>query len=123
MELTSKCDRVVRATPASPVLRPLLSPSNSAASALSCAEATLAPGARFREHYHLLAEEVYYILQGNGEVFVQGEIRKVKPGDIVLIPPGHRHRILNPSSASQNLVFLAVSTPPHSRDDEYITEI
>jgi mannose-6-phosphate isomerase-like protein (cupin superfamily) len=123
MELTSNCDRADRSTLPGPHMRLLLSPSNSAASAMSCAEATLVPGALFREHYHLLAEEMYYILQGTGEVFIQGETKRVKAGDVVLIPPGHRHRILNPASAAKNLVFLAVSTPPYSVDDEYITEI
>jgi len=90
---------------------------------MSCAEAKLAPGARLREHYHLLAEEMYYILQGSGEVFVQGETKRVKTGDVVVIPPGQRHRIANSAESTKDLVFLAVSTPPYSVDDEYVTEV
>jgi len=123
MEVYSNGDRIARTTSSGPLLRQLISPSNSAASALSCAEATLAPGSRLREHYHLLAEEMYYILQGTGEVSIHGETCKVKMGDSVLIPPGQRHRITNPATSSKTLVLLVVSTPPHSMDDEYSTEI
>ena len=54
--------------------------------------------------------ERYVIQAGQGEVEV-GELaaRGVGPGDVVLIPPGVRQRIVN--TGTTDLVFLAICSP------------
>ena len=39
----------------------------------SLAEATLEPGQATQRHYHREAEEVYFVLEGEGEMELEGE--------------------------------------------------
>src|SRR5436309_15778320 len=57
------------------------------------AEASLAPGQQTERHYHAESEELYYLLEGEGEMEVDGERSAVGPGDAILIPPGAWHQI------------------------------
>ena len=81
----------------------------------SLAEATLPAGGSTRRHRHPRSEELYVLLEGRGEMEVDGERRRVAPGDAVLIPPGARHQIT--ASAAGPLRFLCCCAPPYSDDD------
>ncbi len=59
----------------------------------SLAEASLEPSTSTQRHYHARSEEIYLIVEGGGELEVDGDRREVGPGDAVLIPPGSRHRL------------------------------
>src|SRR3990170_2869155 len=54
----------------------------------SLAEAALTPGQATQRHYHAETEEIYYVVEGSGEMELDGEHRRVSIGDAVLIPPG-----------------------------------
>ncbi len=56
--------------------------------AQSLAEAALEPGQVTERHYHGRTEEIYFVTKGSGALEVDGETRRVRPGDAVLIPPG-----------------------------------
>jgi quercetin dioxygenase-like cupin family protein len=58
----------------------------------SLAEATLEPGQATERHYHAEAEEIYYVVEGGGEMELDGERRTVGVGDAVLIPPARGTR-------------------------------
>ena len=83
--------------------------------AQSLAEATLAPGQQTQRHYHARTEEIYFLLDGNGEMEVDGERRRVAAGEAVLIPPSARHRI----RAETPLRFLCCCAPPYTHDDTF----
>src|SRR2546423_11810732 len=59
----------------------------------SLAEATLEPSQATARHYHRATEEIYFVLKGSGELEVDGERRRVRPGDAALIPPGAWHSL------------------------------
>ena len=82
---------------------------------LSIARARLEPGVTTRWHRLSVTAERYYILSGKGRVEI-GELdpRDVCAGDIVLIPAMCRQRIAN--VGAEDLVFLAICTPPFSND-------
>lgn len=82
---------------------------------VSIARARLVPGITTRWHRLSATAERYFILSGKGRVEV-GELapREVRAGDIVLIPPMCRQRIAN--VGEQDLIFLAICTPPFSKD-------
>jgi mannose-6-phosphate isomerase-like protein (cupin superfamily) len=77
---------------------------------LSIARARVAANVTTRWHRLKETTERYVILEGHGRVEV-GEMppQEVGPGDVVLIPPLSRQRIVN--LGEQDLVFLALCTP------------
>jgi quercetin dioxygenase-like cupin family protein len=44
-----------------------------------------------RAHYHKIATELYYVLEGEGTIELDGQAHPLKPGSIVQIPPGVVH--------------------------------
>lgn len=83
----------------------------------SLAEATVAPGQATERHYHAASEELYYLLEGSGELELDGERREVGPGDAVLIPPGARHSF---TGGAEGARFLCCCAPPYSHDDTFL---
>ncbi len=59
----------------------------------SLAEATLEAGTSTERHCHRASEEIYYLIEGSGEMELDGEVASIGPGDAVLIPPGAWHQI------------------------------
>jgi mannose-6-phosphate isomerase-like protein (cupin superfamily) len=99
-------------------IRELLNAQNSSIRNQSLAEATLAPNAITYEHYHPQSEEIYYILQGEGKMFLAGEERVVAAGDAIAIPPGQKHKIANLGDIP--LVFLCCCAPGYSHADTVV---
>ncbi|MDX6513872.1 MAG: hypothetical protein QOE36_3376, partial [Gaiellaceae bacterium] len=52
----------------------------------SLAEATLEPGQSTERHYHAASEEIYFVLDGEGELEIDGERRQLVAGDAAAIP-------------------------------------
>ena len=77
--------------------------------------APLPAGGSTRRHRHPQTEELYVLLEGSGEMEVDGDRRQIGPGDAVLIPPGARHQIT--ASKDGPLRFLCCCAPPYSDDD------
>lgn len=78
------------------------------------------PGGATQEHYHPHAEEIYYLLKGQGKMKLEGELRDVVPGDAIAIPPGKRHKIWN--TGSKPLVFLCCCAPCYEHSDTVMVE-
>lgn len=70
------------------------------------------PGKRaFPLHNHHANEEMFFILQGRGELRVGGERYSIRQGDFIASPPGGpelAHQIIN--TGEEELRYLAVST-------------
>jgi mannose-6-phosphate isomerase-like protein (cupin superfamily) len=81
----------------------------------SLAEATLVQGQVTERHLHRESEEIYVILEGEGDLEVDGERTRVGPGDAVLITPGAWHEI----RALAPLRFLCCCAPPYSHEDTF----
>jgi mannose-6-phosphate isomerase-like protein (cupin superfamily) len=82
----------------------------------SLAEATLEPGQATLRHYHERSEEIYLILDGGGELEVDGDVRTVGPGDAILIPPGAWHQL---TAVGRGATLLCCCVPPYSDDDTF----
>ncbi len=80
----------------------------------SLAEARVPAGGRTERHK--VAEELYFILEGAGEVELDDERRMVGPGDAILIPSGAWHTIM----ATDPLRFLCCCAPPYAHADTYL---
>jgi mannose-6-phosphate isomerase-like protein (cupin superfamily) len=79
----------------------------------SLAEATLEPGQATARHYHAETEEIYYVVEGSGEMELDGDRRVLSPGDAVLIPPGAWHQI---RARDQRLRFLCCCAPAYRHE-------
>ncbi len=101
-------------------IRELLAHRNSAIRNQSLAEARLPVGGSTQEHYHPRAEEIYYITHGMGRIRIEGELRDVKVGDAIAIPPGQRHKLWN--TGTEVLRLLCCCAPAYEHDDTVITE-
>jgi mannose-6-phosphate isomerase-like protein (cupin superfamily) len=66
-----------------------------------------------KTHYHKRLTEIYYILEGTGEMELDGERHAVRPGDAILIKPGCRHRAIG------KLKVLNVPIPAFDPHDEW----
>lgn len=66
-----------------------------------------------REHYHRVATELYYVLEGEGTVRLNGVDHPVRQGSLVHIPPGVVH------GAQGRMRVLVVGIPDISDGDLY----
>jgi len=74
--------------------------------AQSLAEAALEPGQATERHYHGRTEEIYFVTKGSGELEVDGETQRVRPGDAILIPPGAWHTLENEGRRAAHPLYL-----------------
>ena len=84
--------------------------------AQSLAEAQLAAGESTQRHYHARSEEIYLIVEGAGELEVDGDVREVGSGDAILIRPGSWHRL---TAGIAGVRVLCSCAPPYSDDDTF----
>lgn len=72
----------------------------------------LAPGkCGFPFHSHRVNEEMFFVIEGAGEVRIGAEVYPIRAGDVICCPPGGpdtAHQIIN--SGSLPLRYLAVSS-------------
>jgi uncharacterized cupin superfamily protein len=72
----------------------------------------VAPGKRaYPRHNHTVNEEMFFVLQGKGEVILGAERFAIREGDFIASPPGGAdtaHQIVNTSDAE--LKYIALST-------------
>ncbi len=100
-------------------IRELLAHRNSSIRNQSLAEARIPVGACTLEHYHIVTEEIYYITQGQGRMYIESETHDVKVGDAIAIPPGKKHKIQN--TGSEVLKILCACAPGYEHEDTVIT--
>ncbi|HEY1366267.1 MAG TPA: cupin domain-containing protein [Gaiellaceae bacterium] len=97
-------------------IREVIGPRTTPPGAQSLTEATLEAGQATQRHYHATSEEIYFLLEGSGEMEVDGERAHVEAGDAVLIPPGAWHQI---RADDARLRFLCCCAPPYSDADTF----
>jgi mannose-6-phosphate isomerase-like protein (cupin superfamily) len=85
----------------------------------SLAEATVPAGGATAEHYHVVTEELYFFTAGRGRLRVGDEVRDVRAGDCVVIPPGAIHKLTN--TGDDALKLLCCCAPAYSHDDTVLT--
>jgi mannose-6-phosphate isomerase-like protein (cupin superfamily) len=66
----------------------------------------------------LKTSEVYYILDGMGEMHIDEVVQQVEPGDAIYIPPNARQFIHNCGKIP--LIFICIVDPAWRKEDETI---
>ena len=69
-----------------------------------------------RPHYHKRATELYYVLEGDGKVLLDGREREVHKGSMIHIPPGVVH------SAIGKMRVLVVGIPDIDDSDVFYVD-
>ena len=64
-------------------------------------------------HYHKKLTEIYYVVEGHGEMELDGQRVPVQPGSTILIKPGCRHRAIG------KMKILNVPIPAFDPKDEW----
>lgn len=118
MEVRSRADTHAFTTLDGSAIRVLLDAELGNARNQSLAEATLAPDQSTRRHYHAKTEEIYVVLDGEAEMEIDGEWRRVRPGDAILIPPAALHQIR--AEQGSELRFLCCCAPPYRDEDTFL---
>ncbi len=72
------------------------------------------PGASETRHVHRQAAQIFFILDGEAVMELEGEEHALHAGDSLLIPPGKPHQFMNRSAAEVH--FLVFSSPPSRTD-------
>jgi len=70
------------------------------------------------KHMHPNTNEMQFILEGTGTVWLGDKEVKVKPGDLVVIPKGTAHGGTKPDG--RTFKAIAIKTPPQAPDDTKI---
>jgi mannose-6-phosphate isomerase-like protein (cupin superfamily) len=83
----------------------------------SLAQARVEPGLTTWKH-RLRTSEVYYVIEGEGVMFINDESKPVRAGSTVYIPPHATQCIRN--SGNRDLVFLCIVDPAWRSEDEEV---
>ena len=65
---------------------------------------------------HATVGEVYYVLNGNGDVTVASETAAIRKGDGVPILPGQPHAIANNGTQDLELMIIGIATEKDKLD-------
>lgn len=68
-------------------------------------------------HYHRKATEIYVVLEGEGQVELDGQAHPAGPMSAFLIPPGCRHRAIG------DLRTLVIAIPAADDEDEFFDDV
>lgn len=63
-------------------------------------------GMSIKPHHHKKTSEVFYILKGNGILFVGNDRNRRKEGDVIFCEPGETHGVIN--DTNEDFVWLVL---------------
>ncbi len=66
-----------------------------------------------RAHYHKRMTEIYFVLEGQGQMELDGSLIPIKPHTAIFVKPGCRHRAIG------KLKILNVPIPAFDESDEW----
>lgn len=87
----------------------LVTPDNNATKHLDFRISSYQPKGYVAPHKHKVQEQIYFVLDGEGLMELDGERFVVRRHDHIFIPPGVEHALYN--SGLVDLVFLVITTP------------
>lgn len=76
------------------------------------------PGKRLSYQYHNHRAEIWSIISGIATVTLEGEVQEYKPGEVVRIPLGSKHRVANNQDIP--LVIIEVQYGTYFGEDDII---
>lgn len=101
----------------------LISPTSVQSTQLIMGTATVPVGGRVLRHAHPHGEECFYVLQGKGQITIEGVgVLPFQSGEAVLTPQGAVHSIENMGDEEIRVVFAAAPLAPSPKEGHIILE-
>ena len=76
----------------------------------------VSPGKRLSYQRHQKRSEHWYVVDGSGEVTLDGKVQVVSVGSVIQVPQGALHRISN--TGTNELIFIEVQTGTYFGEDD-----
>jgi len=89
--------------------KPLVRPETAASKLMDYRISCYQPMAHVALHTHKVQEQVYHVLEGEGLMEMDGKRVVVRKHDVIFIPPGVEHGIVN--TGLTDLTFIVVTAP------------
>ncbi len=89
--------------------KPLVRPETTGSRLVDYRISTYQPMAYVETHTHKVQEQIYHVLEGEGCMEIEGKKQIVRKHDVIFIPPGLSHSIVN--NGLTDLTFIVVTTP------------
>lgn len=77
---------------------------------------TIPPNTKQRKHYHNIQTEVFYILDGETVININGSDYLAKPGDAFICEPKDKHYLWNKTDKEFKLVVFKINKIENSDD-------
>ncbi|MBI3634647.1 MAG: cupin domain-containing protein [Candidatus Rokubacteria bacterium] len=74
----------------------------------------LAPGQEQKPHAHDDQDKIYVVVEGRGEVVVDGARETLEAGEAVVAPSGSQHGLRNPGPGPLLALVVVTPPPPHA---------
>jgi len=76
---------------------------------------SLKPGEEIGEKIHNANDQFFRFESGQGKCIINGTEYQVMDGDVIVIPAGAKHNVINTGSAAE-LKMYTIYAPPHHKD-------
>jgi len=83
-------------------------------------EVTIPPFTKQRSHHHLIQTEIFFILAGEGSIYINGLEYACKPGDALICSPGDKHFNWNKSSKEFSMLVIKINRPKDNEDSIWV---
>jgi mannose-6-phosphate isomerase-like protein (cupin superfamily) len=81
---------------------------------LSVIQERMPPGSKEARHYHVYAEQLFFILSGTATMTLGDDVFVIQAGKGIHVPAGQTHQMCN--DGADDLHFIVSSTPPSHGD-------
>lgn len=75
------------------------------------------PGEDFTTHHHVEVEEIFYTLEGECEIYIDGEKAMLKAGDLIQVSPKWDHYLRNTGKVAWTAIFVKSPYNPKDKVD------
>lgn len=75
---------------------------------------SIPPGGEIGEEVHPDNDQVLYLVEGAGQVVLDGQASDYNAGDLVLVPAGTKHNFITKGEAAMKII--TTYSPPHHPD-------
>lgn len=76
---------------------------------------SLGEGEEIGEETHKDTDQFFRIESGNGKCIIDDNEYQVKDGDVIVVPAGAKHNVINTNS-EEDLKLYTIYAPPHHKD-------